>query len=207
MGASFPGTVSGLQVLVQFNGLHGGSFDLAPGGGGRGFVGSYDVLATTDANGTFIIQAPFLPEGYNSVRVVVLGQPDSPPLPGLSSSYSSAFRIDRTGPSVIAVSLTPGSNPIPLAGSNLANLSTLSLHVLDSVVPGSGPLATPQQILANAIDPASANNINNYSLINLDTGFDASAFIASANFVATGLLFTDPLPATRRPIPLQVEST
>lgn len=192
VGASFPGTVSGLQVLVQFNGLHGGSFDLAPGGGGRGFVGSYDVLATTDANGTFIIQAPFLPEGYNSVRVVVLGQPDSPPLPGLSSSYSSAFRIDRTGPSVIAVSLTPGSNPIPLAGSNLANLSTLSLHVLDSVVPGSGPLATPQQILANAIDPASANNINNYSLINLDTGFDASAFIASANFVATGLLFTDP---------------
>lgn len=190
--ASFPGSVSNVQVLVQFNGLHNGILDLNPGGGGRGYVGSYDVLATTDANGTFIIQAPFLPEGYNSVRIVVIGQPDAPPLPGLSSSFSSAFRIDRTGPSVIGVSLTPGSNPIPLAGSNLANLSTLSLHVLDSVIPASGPLATPQQILINALDPASANNINNYSLINLDTGFDASGFIASANWVATGLLFTDP---------------
>ncbi|SIO62070.1 Subtilase family protein [Singulisphaera sp. GP187] len=189
VGASFPGTVAGLQVLVQFNGLHNGQFDLAPGGGGRGFVGTFDVLATTDANGTFIINAPFLPEGYNSVRVLVIGQPDSPPLPGLSSSFSSAFRIDRTGPTVIAASLTPTSNPIPLAGSNLANLSTLSLHVLDNPIPTSGPLATPQQILVSALDPATAGNISNYSLINLDTGFDASSFIASAVFVATGLDF------------------
>ncbi|WP_406696071.1 S8 family serine peptidase [Singulisphaera sp. Ch08] len=192
VGASFPGTVAGLQVLVQFNSLHGGSFNLAPGGGGRGFVGTFDVLATTDANGTFIINAPFLPEGYNSVRVVVIGQPDVPPLPGLSSQYSSAFRLDRTGPTVIAASLTPGSNPIPLVGSNLANLSTLSLHIIDNPVPNSGSLATPQQILTPALDPTSANNISNYSLINLDTGFDASGFIATAVFVATGLNFLDP---------------
>ena len=66
--------------------------------GGRGFVGNFDVVVTTDANGTFRVQAPFLPEGYNSVRIVVVGQPDAPLLPGLSSAYTSAFRIDRRAP-------------------------------------------------------------------------------------------------------------
>src|SRR5207245_1492966 len=95
----FPGTVSGLTVLAEFNSLHGGTIDLAS-NGGRGFTGSYDVQVTTDANGTFRIPAPFLPEGFQRVRLVVIGQPDNPSVPGLSSNYDAAFKVDTTGPQV-----------------------------------------------------------------------------------------------------------
>ena len=63
---SFPGTVANLQVLVEFNGLHpelGGGFDLNVGGGGRGFVGTFDVAVTTDNTGKFTVTAPPLPAG------------------------------------------------------------------------------------------------------------------------------------------------
>ncbi len=82
--ASFPGSVSNVQVLVQFNGLHNGILDLNPGGGGRGFVGSYDVLATTDANGTFMIQARSCPKATtrsgssSSVSPMLRRSPASP---------------------------------------------------------------------------------------------------------------------------------
>ena len=103
--SNFPGTLAGLTVLAEFNSLHGGNLDLAPGPDGRGFIGSFDAVATTDANGHFTIQAPFLPEGFNRVRLVVIGQPDSPPLPGLSSAFDHSFRIDNTTPFIYGSSL------------------------------------------------------------------------------------------------------
>ncbi len=178
-------------MLAEFGGLHGGTTTLAAGPGGRGFVGPFDVTTTTDANGTFVIQAPPLPEGFQTVRVVVIGQPDIPPQAGLSSSFDHAFRIDNTPPQILQVTQTPAAgattNPaaIPLTGTNLSSLSSLSLDVLDPSNPTTGPLATPAQLLVPALDPATADNVGNYTLFNLDTNADESPFIASATFVAT----------------------
>src|SRR5262249_52408532 len=137
VAAGFPGTLANLTVLAQFNSLHGGNLTLAPGPNGRGFVGSFDVMTHTDANGHFTIQAPSLFEGYQLVRVLVIGNPDIPPQDGLSSSFDHAFRIDVTAPHIgvpstipgvplNAVSLTPGGTPLPLTGTNLATISALS---------------------------------------------------------------------------------
>ena len=107
MSANFPGTLAGLTVLAEFNSLHGGNLNLAPGPNGRGFAGSFDVTTTTNATGHFTIQAPSLPEGYQTVRIVVVGEPDIPPQAGLSSSFDHSFRIDTTGPRSPRPRLTP----------------------------------------------------------------------------------------------------
>ncbi len=39
---------------------------------------------------------------------VVVGQADSPPLPGLASSYTDTFRIDLTAPQITGASLVDG---------------------------------------------------------------------------------------------------
>ncbi len=74
---TFPGTVSNLSVYVEFNGLHpalNGGFDLAVGGGGRGYTGNYDLQVTTNAAGTFSVTPSVpLPEGYQSALLVVVG--------------------------------------------------------------------------------------------------------------------------------------
>ena len=95
-------------MLAEFNSLHGGNLDLNT-ANGRGYQGNYDVLATTNANGSFTFAAPYLPEGYTQVRLVVIGQADAPPLPGLSSVFNSAFRIDNTAPIVTAATLRLGA--------------------------------------------------------------------------------------------------
>ena len=124
---------------MQFNGLHpelNGGFDLGVGGGGRGYVGTtYDVFVTTDASGKFVISPPALPEGFQRAQIVAVGQPDQPPLPGLSSALTRAFRIDKTPPEVLSASLTPGGPtlPQPPNTNNLATLQTLSLNVTDPV--------------------------------------------------------------------------
>ena len=206
VSSSFPGALAGLTVYIEFSALHGGALNLGTGLNGRGFVGNYDVTATTDANGAFTFQAPlFLPEGYNLIRAVVVGQADQPPLPGLSSAYNSAFRIDLTSPYVAQATLTPGSAPLALPGkgvTNLQSLTTLSLDVVDPNNPPTGPLATPPSILFPALDPATATNISNYSLISAgpDGVFgtaddvDYSSFITGATWVATGINPTTGLP-------------
>ena len=132
--------------------------------------GNYDVLATTNANGSFTLTAPYLPEGYTQVRLVVIGQADAPPLPGLSSVFNSAFRIDNTAPIVTAATLAPGGSALPpgsAAATDLNSLTNLSLDVEDPINPTSGPLATPTAIYYDAINPTTASNISNYSLINV----------------------------------------
>ncbi len=83
----------------------------------------------------------------------MIGDPDSPPQAGLSSSFDHAFRIDTTAPQITAATLTPGGTALPLTGTNLASLSTLSLDVIDPMNPAAGPLATPTQVLNPALDP------------------------------------------------------
>ncbi len=38
----------------------------------------------------------------------MVGQPDSPPLPGYSSGYLDNFRIDKTAPQITGASFTSG---------------------------------------------------------------------------------------------------
>lgn len=190
VSAGFPGTVAGLTVLAEFSSLHNGNLDLAP-LNGRGYTGQYDVAVTTDANGTFRITAPALFEGFQRVRLVVIGQPDSPPLPGLSTSFDHAFRVDKTAPTVVSATLTPGGAPLPQSGQTALNsLTTLSLNVRDPMNPVTGALATPAQVYFPALDPATASNISNYTLINSnDPDKDKSRFITSATFTSTGADF------------------
>ena len=95
---SFPGTVANLSVYVEFNGLHpaalNGGFDLAMGGGGRGHVGNYDILATTNSVGTFTIapratrKATSEPRSWWSARSTSLvwrGCPPSSNMPSAST--------------------------------------------------------------------------------------------------------------------------
>src|SRR5262249_39395257 len=107
VSAPFPAAIAGLKVEIEFGGLHGGVTDLAPGGGGRGFVGTVDIEVTTDANGSFTVTPPAaLAEGFQNAVAVVVGQADKPPLPGFSSSFTAAFRIDKTPPQITGDSLT-----------------------------------------------------------------------------------------------------
>jgi hypothetical protein len=187
----FPGSVSSDPVYIQFQGLQAPPnylTNLAVGGGGRGFVGNYNVEVTTDANGSFSVTAPgALTEGFQDAVAVVVGQPDQPPLPGLSSSYTDAFRIDTTPPQITAVSFTQGGPTLPLANqtptniTNVSGLSSLWLTAIDPVNPQTAPLGTPSDFLFPAIDPSTASNISNYSLINVTTNTDESQYISGAS--------------------------
>ncbi|MDR3620298.1 MAG: S8 family serine peptidase, partial [Paludisphaera borealis] len=179
----FPGSVANLQVVVEFNALHGGGFDLAVGAGGRGFSGSYDVQTSTDVNGKFTFQAPFLPQGFQRVRIVVVGQPDTPPLPGYASFADRAFRIDQSAPQITGASQSDGS-PFP---SFLPTLDSLSLYTQDPSLQAAGYLATPSQVVYPALDPSTATNVSNYSLYRaLGNGQnqDLSQYIIKATYVA-----------------------
>ncbi len=153
----FPGSISGDQILVEFSGDHGGTTTLAAGSAGRGYVGAYDVLTTTTSAGTFTVTAPALVEGFQTAVAVVVGQPDLPPLPGLSSSDIDAFRIDKTAPEITAASFTQSGSALPLPNqnpntTNVPTLSSLYLTVVDPVNPQDAPLGTPSSVLFPALD-------------------------------------------------------
>ncbi len=191
--SAFPGTVANLSVYVQFGGLHDGVITLSTGTGGRGFSGSYDLMVITDANGGFTFTAPNpLPEGFQIVQAVVVGQADKPPLPGYASTKADGFRIDLTPPQITSASFTPGGPSLPLPNGPLPNitqvsaLTNLSLYAVDDVNPTVAPFGTPAQVVFDALNPATAENISNYSLINLSQNDeDESQYIATATFVPT----------------------
>jgi hypothetical protein len=188
--ASFPGTAAGLTVVAEFSGLHGGAINLAPSTSSPGYTGTNDltVAVTTKADGSFSFQAPFLPQGFQQVRIVVVGQPVGSQY--LSTFADRFFRIDNTAPKVDSASLTPGGTTLSTTGTNqLALLTTLSLNVEDVNNPTTGPFATPTTLIYPALDPSTATNVSNFSLINTDTGVDFSQFIASAKYVVTGSNF------------------
>ena len=191
VSSAFPGALGGLRVVVQFNALHGGVFDLAAGSGGRGIApgANIDVETTTNADGSFSFQAPAeLPSGFHRVRVVVVGQSDSPPLPGLSTQFDQSFRIDTSNPFLVPVNVPQEARLSSLAGG-------ITLGALDPVQPASStsPLAVPTQFRVPALNPETATNISNYSLINLGANrvlggaddVDFSSFINGATYIDT----------------------
>ena len=195
IGAQFPGIAAGLTVLVEFNALHGGNFDLNVGPGGLGFTGNYDAIAVTDANGTFAVQPPAnLPDGLNRVRFLVVGQPQSPPLPGFAAVQDQSFRVDTTLPTIDVSGTHPSGSSLS-QNAQLSSLQTLSLYVTDPVLPSQlgNALAVPTQLAFSAIDPSTANNLSNYSLLLIKNAagaplpqpLDESAFIKTATFVST----------------------
>ena len=211
--ATFPGTVSGLLVYAEFNGIshtqYGvlpGGLDLGVGSGGRGFTGHFDVQTTTNSLGQFTINYPaalaalgeVLPDGLNQVRIVVVGAPDLPPLPGLSSVQNTSFRVDTTDPTVAA----PPSGGVASSivnGENINSLSTLTLSIVDGVLPqGVGsPFAVPATFNVPALNPITADNTNSYRLFLVNANGSLtpeSQFITSATFVSTSarVLTSDP---------------
>ncbi|MDB5349012.1 MAG: hypothetical protein JWN86_259 [Planctomycetota bacterium] len=204
--AKFPGSSAGLTVVAQFNGVRGGTFDLTQGLSGRGFSGTVDVSTTTDATGRFTFKAPFtLPSGFQTVRVIVVGASEQAPLPGLSTQLDSTFRVDINSPILIADPNSIQQN------SRISGLTSVVIDAVDPVMPTNlgNPLSIPTQFSVPALNPATANNISNYSLLNLGsdnalggTGTaadtDYSSYITSATFAATGqrVQTTDPFLGT-----------
>lgn len=210
IGATFPSTNAGLQVYVQFNGIAhpgvlAGGLNLNIGTGGRGTVGIFDAVATTDANGRFTINYPAgvtpLPEGQNQIRAVVVGQPDLPGQAGLASAFTTTFQIDRTLPYVGTLN---GTSPTSiLENATINSLSTLTISVVDPVNPTSrvSPFAVNAQTQINALNPSAANNLANYSLYLISsTGVftDLSSFLRDATFTSTSnrVLTSDPFTGT-----------
>ena len=166
--ARFPTTLAGLVVYAEFNGINHagvarGGLDLATGIGGRGFTGKYDVVAVTNAQGQFTIPYPAgfagLPEGLNRVRVVVVGQADSPPFPGLSASQDYAFRVDKSLPYVGTTDGTQATSIPQFAQIN--GLSNLTLDIVDPVNPQApgDPFSVDPKLAIPALDPIAASNV------------------------------------------------
>ena len=185
----FPGTVANLQVYVEFNGLHpelNGGFDLAVGGSGRGLApGShYDVTVTTDASGKFVISLPSgttLPEGFQRAQVVVVGQPDEPPpspLPASPRRCNAPSGSTRRPPRSPAPSSSRGprwrSPARPRTRRTCPSLNTLTLNVVDPVNQFYSYMTTPSLIRFPAIDPTTASNISNYSLVRMVKNSDGT---------------------------------
>ncbi|QDV37134.1 S8 family serine peptidase [Tautonia plasticadhaerens] len=188
--AEFPSTNAGLQVAVQFIQEHPAGFDLDLGTGDRGFVGEPDLLLTTDENGFFSFPSPFdLEDGFHRVRIVIVGEAEFPPLPGNATRTDLSFRVDSTSPLVTASSIP--------SNSRVSNLRDITLNVADPVSPAdqNDTLAVPVQLDFPALDPETATNLGNYSLINLGPDrvlgtaddVDLSQFIENATFVSTNL--------------------
>ncbi len=211
--ARFPSGLAGLTVYAEFNGITHtgvarGGLDLNVGAGGtagngsRGFVGQYDVQTTTNAQGQFTINYPAgvaaLPEGENRLRIVVVGQPDTPPFPGLSTLIDTAFRIDNTLAYVGNPNGTQATS-IPENG-NINSLTSLAVIVVDPVNPQTlgDPFAVDPRLAIPALNPTLATNTANYRLYRvLTTGatVDESSFITTATFTSTTArtLSSDPL--------------
>ena len=189
--APFPGTVAGLQVFLEFaNNTNQGVLTLGVGGGGRGTNnGPVSQTVFTDVNGAFTVQATGLLQGFQSVVAVVEGEDDDPPNPGLASSYTDTFRIDETAPQITGATL-PDGTVLPLPNSPppnvypLNSLTGLTLNVVDNVNQAYQSLVTPTSVIFDALNPITAENISNYSLINTSQNdADESAYILTATFV------------------------
>uniref|UniRef100_UPI00301CE5A3 right-handed parallel beta-helix repeat-containing protein n=1 Tax=Paludisphaera sp. TaxID=2017432 RepID=UPI00301CE5A3 len=188
--SSFPGTVANLAYYIQFNSLHGGSFNLSVGAGGRGFAGTPDVTGVTDANGAFsFIPNTYLPEGFQRARAVVVGQSDQPPLPGAASQLDRAFRVDRTSPYVQSAYNTDalGHRVLiePNGQSAISSLPFIELDVVDPSRQAAGYLATPSNVIYPALSAGSAENLGNYELfVEIDGRMiNISQYITQATYI------------------------
>ncbi len=216
VSASFPGGVEGLRVFIEYSGLIEGSGDT---------LGTLDLnvnddlaaattkssqLVVTNANGVFRFRAPErLPEGFQAVRALIVGDganPTDPDAFGPASTRDYSFRIDRTSPTLIPIEA-------PSLREDINEIETLRFRVEDPFVFEPGleiPAALDLDI--QALDPSVAENLGNYQLVSLLPGPDGllfgpedgntnpddiigedfSEFIRSVEFVATNELRTDP---------------
>jgi hypothetical protein len=207
--STFPGSLAGVLIYVQFNGIaHAnvptGGLNLGVGSGGRGFVGTYDATAVTNATGGWTVNYPAgvspLPEGLNQVRVLAQAPSDQPPFPGFSSAVTYAFRVAETLPYVGTPNGGQASS-IP-QGGNINGLTTLTLDVIDPVNPQalSSPFAVDPKFSVPALNPSTADNTSNYRLLLVSGNgtIDESKFIATATFASTTsrTLSSDPYTGT-----------
>lgn len=193
VATGFLGSVGGLTVYISFGGLHNGITDLATDSTSTsikpsfpGITGSFDIKVVTNADGSFTFTAPSSPtvlaQGTQFVKVVAVGQLGGPTDPVLSSLRQLSFRVDTTSPTVVSSSIVPGSN--------LSSLTNLSLNVSDPVNPTTGALATPANLDFAALDPTTASNINNYTLVRVKDAAgntvsnDFSQYVATATYVS-----------------------
>ncbi len=197
--SQFPAAIAGLQVALKFNSLlpPGQTMDgpngIQIGFGGRGFSGSPDLVVITDAAGNFRFQAPTpLPDGFQVLRAIVVGDADAPPVPGLSRQLEINFRVDTTNPNIVAV------NPPP--GSFINTFNQVVFNVVDPVLPSSAssPLAVPTSYVQSALDPASVVNVSNYSLIRVDPNTGLPSTNPADNF-SQQILAASFLPGANRP--------
>ncbi len=197
VGANFPGTAAGVVVYAEFAGLHGGKTTLVAGPGGRGFSGTYDTYAITNASGQFTITAPAgLPDGLNNVVFVAVAPADQALLPALSAQTATSVRIDTSLPTMALSVADPNGASIP-NNSDVNTLTTLSLFFTDPVNPQQlgSPLAVPTLLSVPALNPTTADNISNYLLLRTDPNgplligtqrYDnESSYIATATFTST----------------------
>ena len=70
--------------------------------------------------------APVLPEGFQYAVAVVVGQPDSPPLPGLASSLHRRVPDRQDAPQITGASFTQGGAALPLPNGPAPNITTIS---------------------------------------------------------------------------------
>jgi uncharacterized repeat protein (TIGR01451 family) len=150
LSAAFPGSISGDTVEIEFSGLHNGITTLAPGGGGRGFTGTFDKQVSSNSAGIFMVTALPLPEGSQDVVAVVIGPPDQPPLPGLSSASTDAFLITP----VPTVTLPP---PTTALIGDVVPLSVTFANTGDFT--GFGPFVDIELPTAGNV-PASSNGLS-----------------------------------------------
>ena len=199
--SSFPGTVAGVTVYIQFSGIihpgmASGTLNLGVGQNQRGAIGIVDAAAVTDANGFFSIDYPAnlapLPEGLIRYRLVAVAPTDVAGFQGLAGQMDGSVRIDNSLPFIGSANGQQVSS-IP-ENSQINNLTSLTLQVVDPVNPqGLGsPFAVSSQLSISALDPVSASNTNNYILTQIitnaqgvNTQVDRSNFIASATFTST----------------------
>ena len=165
---SFPGTVANLQVYVEFNGLHpalNGGFDLAVGGAAgprpRGQLTTFDDDELRRARSRLL--RPRCRKASSAPRSWWSARPTSPlcrGCPPRSNTPSGSTRPRRWSPESAR-----STARLPRSPANLSSLQSLTLDVQDPVNQAYSYLATPSQVLFPAIDPSTAANISNYSLI------------------------------------------
>ena len=133
-----------------------------------------------------------LPQGFQNVVAVVVGQPDS------AAAARPRFVVHRRVPH-----RSDGARRSPVPRSwraarrcrfptvprptsrRVPSLTTLTLNVVDPVNQAYTTLVTPSTVIFDALNPTTAENISNYSLINTsENDEDESAYILTATYVA-----------------------
>ena len=112
----FPGTVAGLQVYVEFSGLHNGDDHAWPSAAAAAASRARTTCRSRPTpTGTFTVTAPALCRKASSTSWPwSSARPTSRRCRACRRRYTDAFRIDKTAPQITGASFTPGgADPAP----------------------------------------------------------------------------------------------